>query len=348
MNDPLRQGVERYLEAEGRLGFRKLGPEQAAETRGRGTAILLESFQHTQAFRAKVQWICVALLCLLFTVQAALLVSGAVTGRAQAGLVAGAGLLVLPVLSWLRRIWIDSVLEELIRSSLRDLPPQEALQAIERIHWTFFAPGRGARTRPALPPQEPGETGGEDVIPILFLTSDPMDAARLQLGKEARKIQERLRLSELRDRFELTQCTAARPLDIIQALLDTRPQIVHISGHGLAGGRIVLEDDSGQTHPVEASALANLFREFNGVVRCVLLSSCHSARQAKAIARHTEFAIGARGPIIDEAAIAFAVGFYQALGAGRSIEEAYRMGCAALKLEIPDQIAPALLKRSAA
>ena len=31
--------------------------------------------------------------------------------------------------------------------------------------------------------------------------------------------------------------------------------------------------------------------------------------------------------IEDEAALAFSAGFYQGLGAGRSIEDAYRLGC---------------------
>jgi hypothetical protein len=37
--------------------------------------------------------------------------------------------------------------------------------------------------------------------------------------------------------------------------------------------------------------------------------------------------IGTRRAIDDKAAIAFAVGFYQALGAGRTIEDAYKLGC---------------------
>jgi hypothetical protein len=50
----------------------------------------------------------------------------------------------------------------------------------------------------------------------------------------------------------------------------------------------------------------------------------------------------------DKAAIAFAIGFYQALGAGRGFDEAYRLGCAQIRLQgIPEHLTPVMLKRGA-
>jgi hypothetical protein len=50
--------------------------------------------------------------------------------------------------------------------------------------------------------------------------------------------------------------------------------------------------------------------------------------------------------ISDAAAIAFSVGFYQALGAGRSIEESYKLGCVQIRLlGIPEHLTPILTKR---
>jgi hypothetical protein len=49
----------------------------------------------------------------------------------------------------------------------------------------------------------------------------------------------------------------------------------------------------------------------------------------------------------DKAARKFAVGFYDALGAGRSIEDAYEFGCSAIYLEgIPEHLTPVLKKRT--
>jgi len=54
--------------------------------------------------------------------------------------------------------------------------------------------------------------------------------------------------------------------------------------------------------------------------------------QAQAIAYHIPYVIGMNQEIGDRAAIAFAVGFYDALGAGRSIEFAYKLGCNSIEL----------------
>lgn len=58
-----------------------------------------------------------------------------------------------------------------------------------------------------------------------------------------------------------------------------------------------------------------------------------------------DYVIGMNQAIGDKAAIAFAVGFYQALGAGRTIEEAYKLGCVQIQLQgIPEHLTPVLLK----
>lgn len=186
---------------------------------------------------------------------------------------------------------------------------------------------------------------GSDVISILFLAADPTDASRLRLGEEVREIQEKLRLSRLRDRFALHQRMSVRPMDISQALLDVNPQIVHFSGHGTSAGALYVENRLGQIHPIQPEALAALFEMFAGEVKCVILNACYSEKQAKAIARHIPYVIGMSQAIGDKAAIAFSVGFYQALGAGRSIEEAYKLGCVQVRLEnIPEHLTPVLIR----
>ena len=45
----------------------------------------------------------------------------------------------------------------------------------------------------------------------------------------------------------------------------------------------------------------------------------------------------------DKAAIAFSIGFYDALGGGRSVEDAYKFGCNAIQLkDIPEHMTPVL------
>ena len=184
------------------------------------------------------------------------------------------------------------------------------------------------------------------MISVLFLAADPTDASRMRLGEEAREIQEKLQLARLRDFFTFHSRFSVRPEDISQALLDTNPQIVHFSGHGIPTGAICVEDKSGKTQPISPSALAALFKQFAGQVKCVILNACYSESQAQAIGEHIDYVIGMRQSAEEKAAIAFSVGFYQALGAGLSIEDAYKLGCVQIRLRsIPEHLAPVLIKK---
>lgn len=181
------------------------------------------------------------------------------------------------------------------------------------------------------------------MLSILFLAADPTDASRLRLGEEAREIQEKLRLAIHRN-FEFHQSTSVRPADISQALLDTHPQIVHFSGHGTRDGSICIEDGLGQMHPIQPDALAALFEQFKTQVVCVVLNACYSELQARVIAKQIRYVIGMNQAIGDQAAIAFSIGFYQAIAAGRSIEDAYQLGCVQIRLHnIPEHLTPVLI-----
>ncbi len=181
---------------------------------------------------------------------------------------------------------------------------------------------------------------------ILFLAADPTDASRLRLGEELREIQEKLQLARLRERYELHQRLSVRPADISQALLDIQPQIVHFSGHGSAMGALCFESQTGEIFPILPDALAALFEQFANQVSCVVLNACYSEIQANAISKHINFVIGMNQSVGDKAAIAFAIGFYQALGAGRTVDEAYKLGCVQIRLQnIPEHLTPVLISK---
>jgi hypothetical protein len=188
-----------------------------------------------------------------------------------------------------------------------------------------------------------GETSS---ISILFLAAEPNDAARLRVGEELREIHEKLQLSKLRTHFKIEQRMSVRPADLSQALLDVQPAIVHFAGHGTATGGLAVESALGGTHLIEPDALAALFQNFADHVRCVVLTACYSSVQAKAIARHIDYVVGMSAEIGDAAAIAFAIGFYQGLGSGRSVEDAYKLGCVQIGLKgIPEHLTPVLVKK---
>jgi len=186
----------------------------------------------------------------------------------------------------------------------------------------------------------------EQKISILFLCADPTDVSRLRLGEELREIHEELQQAKLRERFEIHQWLSVRPADLSQAMLEVKPNIVHFSGHGVISGALCIEDQVGKTHPLKPDALAALFEQFADQVACVVLNACYSKAQAKAIAKHIDRVICMKEAISDRAAIAFAVGFYQALGAGKNYDEAYKLGCVQIRLQgVPEHLVPVIIKK---
>ena len=202
---------------------------------------------------------------------------------------------------------------------------------------------------------------------ILFLASNPTSTGRLRLDKEYREITASLERANYRAQFDLESKWAVRPRDLSRAVLDYSPQIIHFSGHGLGdggqGGRdyhkagtndeqsgddggIVLEDDNGKPKVVSGQALANLLSLFADSIQCVVLNSCYSQDQAEALVQHIPYVIGMNQAVPDVTAISFAVGFYDALGAGASIEFAFNFALASIDMEgIGGEHIPVLLKK---
>jgi hypothetical protein len=170
-----------------------------------------------------------------------------------------------------------------------------------------------------------------ETIKILFLAANPQDITRFQIDNEMRAIDQALRITEYRDRFDLRSHWAVCYSDLQELLLRYKPHIVHFSGHGSQMGEITLAGEHG-VHPVTADALSSLFSILKDNLRCVVLNACYSEVQARAIATHIDCVIGVSGAIGDQAALNFASSFYQALGYGRSLKEAFDLGRTAINL----------------
>jgi hypothetical protein len=182
---------------------------------------------------------------------------------------------------------------------------------------------------------------------ILILTANPQRTQPLRLDQEIRDITEGLQRSQHRDAFRIEQRWAVRPRDVQRAMLDLHPQIVQFSGYGGGEDGLAFEDENGSIKFVEAEALAGLFALFADRVECVILNACYSEVQAQAIHQHIPAVIGMKKAIADRVALEFAVGFYDALAAGRSIEFAYRLGCSAIRMAgIVEHLTPVLLQQT--
>lgn len=178
---------------------------------------------------------------------------------------------------------------------------------------------------------------------ILILAANPKDTSRLRLDQEVREIDNGLQRARRRDEFTLKQVWAVRRSDFRRAMLDTKPNIVNFCGHGSGEEGIAFEDEIGQAKLISTEALSSFFELFADTVECVVLNACYSEVQAEAIAKHIPHVIGMNKAIGDSAAIEFAVAFYDALGAGKTIEFAYKLACNAIQLlDLPENLTPIL------
>jgi hypothetical protein len=175
--------------------------------------------------------------------------------------------------------------------------------------------------------KEPGRPAR--MIKVLLLSANPIDSP-LNIDEEFRAIDQKIRSSEHRDHVDLVKHGAVRLEDVAGLLMRHKPHIVHFSGHGAASG-IALTGADGQGRLVPPDALANIFRTLKDNVRVVLLNACDSAPQAEAIVSEIDCAVGMSDEIDAAAAIAFAAAFYEVLGYGRSVQDAYDLALVQLE-----------------
>ena len=129
-------------------------------------------------------------------------------------------------------------------------------------------------------------------VKILFFAANPLGTKHLQLDEEVRQITNKIRASEYRDSLDLVAKWAVRPDDLLQALLEEMPHVVHFSGHGTNTETLLLVDEDGRPKPVSNEALVQLFLSLKDNIRVVVLNACSTKPQAQAIASVVDCVIG--------------------------------------------------------
>jgi hypothetical protein len=188
----------------------------------------------------------------------------------------------------------------------------------------FVRPDGGVTRAPRV------DAGDSDRAPprVLFVGCNPVDQPVLALTREVSQIDRVLRGSS-GDTFALAQHWGVRADELPGLVLRHRPSIVHVSGHGEPGA-LRFEAETGAADPGEPERVAAIFAVLNKYVRCVVLNACSSEAVARAIARHVDVVIAMTGLIADRDAIAFARGFYEAIGYGEDVGTAFRLAAAAV------------------
>jgi hypothetical protein len=165
---------------------------------------------------------------------------------------------------------------------------------------------------------------------VLLVCANPRGTDPLRTAEEDRTLRESLRLSPNRDSIEVETLNAATIDDLRRALLRKTFDIVHFSGHGTQTG-LVFEDETGKLMVPHSNALADLLERRN--VKVAVLNACYSLAVGRLSAIGLEYTVASTGSISDPGAIEFTRGFYDALGAGTSVPDAYAEGLSAAQLK---------------
>lgn len=175
---------------------------------------------------------------------------------------------------------------------------------------------------------------------LLFVQANPTDDP-ISWEKEHNSIANTL--NKQPGKWKLEKVEKASLVDIIDAVADFQPGIIHFCGHGqekrldIAGqpkqrAGLILhnEDGKGGEHLISAPELENSFKRWKKDypnLQLVCLNACFSREQAEAISRAGIFAIGTTEAILSDVARLFAAGLYAGLLKGESLPSALKRAC---------------------
>ena len=178
-------------------------------------------------------------------------------------------------------------------------------------------------------------------LKVLGMISSPAGLPALDVEAERGRLEEALRPHLDSGRVELHWLDDVSWTGVHDKLLEEEWHVLHFIGHGgydteTDEGVLAFVGRNGRADYVPASRLADLLDEAEPTPHLVVLNSCQSGASgtldlfsgtAAALAHSGIHAVAAmQYSISDDAAIAFARGFYKALAHGRGIDEAVRSG----------------------
>lgn len=179
-----------------------------------------------------------------------------------------------------------------------------------------------AAERRAAPPE----------VAVLFLAASPEDQPPLRLDRETREIERRVRSSDYREAIYFESRMARQLPDLIQDLNEVKPAVVHFSGHG-SEAELFFEDEDGKSHTLDNEMLSKLLAAAPAGIRLAVFNSCESSAQAQVAVQHVDVAIGTNTTIGDTDAKVFAGQFYNSLGFGLSVSEAFAQATLQIEME---------------
>jgi NTP pyrophosphatase (non-canonical NTP hydrolase) len=159
---------------------------------------------------------------------------------------------------------------------------------------------------------------------ILVVTANPdgESGKALRLDQEVRCIKDAFARNSNGIKVDIEPLPAATIDDFRRIFLQQEFDIVHFSGHADSDGLSFL-DGAGQEAILSYDALSDIIKRHPGI-QAVVLNACHSLETIEEA--FAPLVIGMMDEIDDDAAVAFSTGFYDAIAAGRTVDQAFDEG----------------------
>lgn len=182
----------------------------------------------------------------------------------------------------------------------------------------------------AAPAQQATMSAG--ITRILFAESNPFPDKQLSSAEESRELGLVFRNHPKRAQFSLKKEFALSLQLLLRVVNEDCPDLLHLSAFANdTGCYLHSEDDSPRFVANESLIAAVALMETQP--RCLFFNTWISSSLAITLSLRIPWVIGSNQLISNQAAIAFATGFYQAIAYGKSVSEAFEVGKRVLVLE---------------
>ncbi len=157
---------------------------------------------------------------------------------------------------------------------------------------------------------------------ILYIASNPEDAAPLQVEKELNLLREKIDQIQTSEQIDLRTYSNVKVDDLPFLVSHLRPDILHFSAHGLDDGIVLAHEERGHVH-LTGGSLASLLAAISVRPRLIVINACSSTAMASKLTGVADYVLGTDAPISNVGARSMAAILYQQLADGSSIGDAF-------------------------
>jgi|GEM_PF-1199845 len=170
---------------------------------------------------------------------------------------------------------------------------------------------------------------------IAFLIANPSDEGRIRTDIELKAVKRSINASGNRDNIDLEPFMAASFGDLLRALNEYQPNVVHFSGHGGSGALSFDAEDDIDTgsNQLDFSIINDVISAIDNPPVMLVFNACDTLKGAEVFTHTVSAVLAMSDSIGDLAAVIFAPVFYAALSAGQSVKSALAQGKAMLKAQ---------------